>query len=73
MNARSFGKKGTAGGEAAIVSRRAAFLAQERARAGGESRAAETGVFPRARRRSPTGSSSSTGLGRCVSPSGRAR
>ena len=46
MNARSFGKKGTAGGEAAIVSRRAAFLAEERARAGGESRAVETGVFP---------------------------
>ena len=46
MNARSFGRKGTTGGEAAIVSRRAAFLAQERARAGGESRAAETGVFP---------------------------
>lgn len=46
MNARSFGKKGTVGGEAAIVSRRAAFLAQERARAAGESRAAETGIFP---------------------------
>jgi TM2 domain-containing membrane protein YozV len=46
MNARSFGKKGTTGGEAAVASRRAAFLAEERARAGGESRAAETEVFP---------------------------
>lgn len=46
MNARSFGKKGTASGETAIASRRAAFLAQERARADGESRAAETEVFP---------------------------
>jgi len=48
MNARSFGKKGTAGGEGAATSRRAAFLAQERARAGGESRVAETEVFPTA-------------------------
>ena len=40
MNARTFGKKGTAGsGETAVASRRAAFLAQERARADGESRA----------------------------------
>lgn len=47
MNARTFGKKGTTGGgEAAAGSRRAAFLAQERARADGESRAAETEVFP---------------------------
>jgi TM2 domain-containing membrane protein YozV len=47
MNARSFGKKGTSGdGEAAVASRRAAFLAQERARADGESRAADTEVFP---------------------------
>jgi TM2 domain-containing membrane protein YozV len=46
MNARSFGKKGTAGGETAAVSRRAAFLAQERARADGESRTADTEVFP---------------------------
>ena len=46
MNARSFGKKGTAGGETSVASRRAAFLAQERARAGGESRVAETEVFP---------------------------
>ena len=49
MNARTFGKKGTGssetGGEAA-TSRRAAFLAQERARADGESRAADTEVFP---------------------------
>ena len=49
MNARSFGKKGTGpsqiGGEAA-ASRRAAFLAQERARADGESRAVDTDVFP---------------------------
>ena len=49
MNARSFGKKGTSGGgETAATSRRAAFIAQERARAGGESRAAETEVFPAA-------------------------
>jgi TM2 domain-containing membrane protein YozV len=47
MNARTFGKKGTAGGgEAPAVSRRAAFLAQERASADGESRAADTEVFP---------------------------
>ena len=47
MNARSFGKKGTTGGgETALASRRAAFLAQERARADGESRVAETEVFP---------------------------
>jgi len=50
MNARTFGKKGTAtgenGGEAATASRRAAFVAQERARAEGESRAADTDVFP---------------------------
>ncbi|WP_395613820.1 NINE protein [Allosphingosinicella sp.] len=47
MNARTFGKKGSpAGGDAAPVSRRAAFLAQERARADGESRAADTDVFP---------------------------
>lgn len=47
MNARTFGKKGTAGeAEAPAVSRRAAFLAQERARAEGESRAADTEVFP---------------------------
>ena len=47
MNARTFGKKGTAGsGETAVASRRAAFLAQERARADGESRAADTDVFP---------------------------
>ena len=47
MNARTFGKKGSpAGGETAAVSRRAAFLAQERARADGESRAADTDVFP---------------------------
>jgi TM2 domain-containing membrane protein YozV len=46
MNARTFGKKGTSGGETGPVSRRAAFLAQERARADGESRAAETDVFP---------------------------
>lgn len=49
MNARTFGKKGsTSDGETAIVSRRAAFLAQERARAGGESRGADTDVFPSA-------------------------
>ncbi len=46
MNARTFGKKGTADGETGLASRRAAFLAQERARAGGESRVAETDVFP---------------------------
>ena len=46
MNARTFGKKGVAGGETAVTSRRAAFLAQERARIDGESRAAETEVFP---------------------------
>jgi TM2 domain-containing membrane protein YozV len=47
MNARTFGKKGATGdGETAVASRRAAFLAQERARAGGESRAADTDVFP---------------------------
>ena len=47
MNARSFGKKGTSGGgETIAASRRAAFLAQERARAEGESRTAETEVFP---------------------------
>jgi TM2 domain-containing membrane protein YozV len=47
MNARTFGKKGTASGsEAPAVSRRAAFVAQERARADGESRAVETEVFP---------------------------
>jgi TM2 domain-containing membrane protein YozV len=46
MNARTFGKKGTGHGEAAATSRRAAFLAEERARAGGESRTAETEVFP---------------------------
>ena len=47
MNARTFGKKGsTTGGEPAPASRRAAFLAQERARVDGESRAAETEVFP---------------------------
>ncbi len=50
MNARTFGKKGTGrsetGGETAQASRRAAFLAQERARADGESRAADTDVFP---------------------------
>ncbi len=47
MNARTFGKKGrTGGGESAAASRRAAFLAQERARADGESRAADTEVFP---------------------------
>ena len=49
MNARSFGKKGSmTGGETAAASRRAAFLAQERARAEGESRAADTEVFPAA-------------------------
>lgn len=49
MNARSFGRKGTAGGgDGAVASRRAAFLAQERARADGESRAADTEVFPAA-------------------------
>ena len=48
MNARTFGKKGTGGGvgETAVASRRAAFLAQERARTDGESRAADTEVFP---------------------------
>ena len=46
MNARTFGKKGAAGGGDAGASRRAAFLAQERARADGESRVAETEVFP---------------------------
>lgn len=46
MNARTFGKKGATEGEAVIASRRAAFLAQERARAGGESRGADTEVFP---------------------------
>jgi TM2 domain-containing membrane protein YozV len=47
MNARTFGKKGTTGGgETAGASRRAAFLAQERARADGESRTADTEVFP---------------------------
>ena len=47
MNARTFGKKGTAsGGEGPAVSRRAAFLAQERGLADGESRTAETEVFP---------------------------
>lgn len=47
MNARTFGKKGTAGGgETPAVSRRAAFIAEERARADGESRTAETEVFP---------------------------
>ena len=47
MNARTFGKKGsTPGGGTAPASRRAAFLAQERARVDGESRAAETEVFP---------------------------
>lgn len=47
MNARTFGKKGsTSGGEPQVASRRAAFLAQERARADGESRAADTEVFP---------------------------
>lgn len=49
MNARTFGKKGASSGgsgDAPAVSRRAAFLAQERARADGESRAAETEVFP---------------------------
>lgn len=46
MNARSFGKKGMAGGQPGPASRRAAFVAQERARAEGESRVAETDVFP---------------------------
>lgn len=47
MNARTFGKKGsTIGSDGAAASRRAAFLAQERARAEGESRAADTSVFP---------------------------
>ncbi len=47
MNARTFGKKGTAAdGATDVASRRAAFLAQERARADGESRAADTEVFP---------------------------
>ena len=48
MNARTFGKKGMTAGETAAASRRAAFLAQERARAEGESRAADTEVFPAA-------------------------
>ena len=48
MNARTFGKKGMTAGETAAASRRAAFLAQERARAEGESRAADTEVFPSA-------------------------
>ncbi len=48
MNARSFGKKGIVKGESAAASRRAAFLAQERARADGESRVADTEVFPAA-------------------------
>ena len=50
MNARTFGKKGSpaGGGETTAASRRAAFLAQERARADGEGRAAETDVFPAA-------------------------
>lgn len=50
MNARTFGKKGSGtgetGGETAAASRRAAFVAQERARAEGQSRAADTDVFP---------------------------
>jgi TM2 domain-containing membrane protein YozV len=46
MNARSFGKKGTTGGETAVASRRAAFLAQERARAGAVSGGADTEVDP---------------------------
>jgi TM2 domain-containing membrane protein YozV len=50
MNARTFGKKGTGtgetGGETAAASRRAAFIAQERARSEGESRVADTEVFP---------------------------
>ena len=46
MNARTFGKKGSTTGESGVASRRAAFLAQERARAEGESRAADTDVFP---------------------------
>lgn len=50
MNARTFGKKGTSNGEEAggdaMASRRAAFLAQERARAEGEGRGADTNVFP---------------------------
>jgi len=46
MNARTFGKKGRDNGEMAMASRRASFLAEERARAGGESRAADTDVFP---------------------------
>lgn len=49
MNARTFGKKGTGSSEAkgeAAAARRAAFLAQERARAEGESRVADTDVFP---------------------------
>ena len=47
MNARTFGKKGSTGGDAdASASRRAAFLAQERARTDGESRAVDTEVFP---------------------------
>ena len=74
MNARTFGKKARPAARPAAASRRAAFLAQERARADGESRAADTEVFPgRGRRRSPTGSSSSTSRRRCASRSGRAR
>jgi TM2 domain-containing membrane protein YozV len=46
MNARTFGKKGSTTGESGVASRRAAFLAQERACADGESRAADTDVFP---------------------------
>ena len=49
MNARTFGKKGMVGGGnggEAVASRRAAFVAQERARADGESRTADTEVFP---------------------------
>lgn len=50
MNARTFGKKGASGSETGAVSRRAAFLALERARAEGESRNAETDVFPTGQR-----------------------
>ncbi|HTU12351.1 MAG TPA: TM2 domain-containing protein [Allosphingosinicella sp.] len=46
MNARTFGKKGSTSNETAIASRRAAFLAQERARGEGEGRGADTTVFP---------------------------
>ena len=46
MNARTFGKKGMAAGATGPASRRGAFLTQERARDFGESRAAETEVFP---------------------------